>query len=72
MLLESIAASPATCDELEIRHGLTHQTCSASVNWLMKHGQIIADGIRKTRSGRSARVWTKKTCDTLFPMGVSR
>lgn len=68
-LLESISAAPATCDELEVRHGLTHQTCSAAVNWLMRHGQVVAEGTRKTRSGRAARVWVVKRPDTLFPMG---
>ena len=71
-LLASITEYPATCDELEIRHGLTHQTCSAAVNWLMRHGQIVADGTRKTRSGRSARVWIVKQPDTLFHMGVTQ
>ena len=48
---------PATCDELEQRLELTHQTCSASVNALMRRGAIIASGSRLTRSGRRARVW---------------
>jgi hypothetical protein len=40
-----------------MRHGLTHQTCSASVNWLMRHGKIVRDGYGRTRSNRRAIVW---------------
>lgn len=51
------ADGPATCDELEQRLALTHQTASATVNALMRAGSIVADGSRNTRSGRRARVW---------------
>jgi hypothetical protein len=47
----------ATCDELEVALGLTHQTCSARVNELMRARAIIGTGKRPTRSGRKARVW---------------
>lgn len=57
-VLESLRDhGPATCDELEQRLGLTHQTCSAAVNAVMNSGRIVADGSRPTRSGRRARVW---------------
>ena len=48
---------PATCDEMEQRLQLTHQTCSAAINGLMRAGTIVADGSRPTRSGRRARLW---------------
>lgn len=51
------ADGPATCDEMEMRLELTHQTCSAAINGLMRAGAIVADGSRPTRSGRRARVW---------------
>ena len=47
----------ATCDELEVATGLTHQTCSARVHELMRLGAIVEGGRRKTRSGRAAIVW---------------
>lgn len=50
-------AGPATCDEIEQRLALTHQTASATVNALMRAGTVVADGSRETRSGRRARVW---------------
>jgi hypothetical protein len=56
-ILDSLRASPATCDEIETRLNLTHQTASASINGLMRHGAIVASGARLTRSGRAARVW---------------
>lgn len=59
MLLDSIAACPSTCDELERLHGLTHQTCSAAVNWLMRRNLIATRATRMTRSKRKARVWHK-------------
>lgn len=56
-ILDSLRVSPATCDEIEARLNLTHQTASASINGLMRHGAIVASGARPTRSGRAARVW---------------
>jgi hypothetical protein len=47
-----------TCDEAEVATGLTHQTCSARVNELMRLGAIVDSGRRrKTRSKRRATVW---------------
>lgn len=48
---------PATCDELEQRLELTHQTASAAVNALMRARSVVANGSRPTRSGRRARIW---------------
>ncbi len=48
----------ATCDMLEYRLELSHQTCSARVNELRNKGRIVDSGQRrKTRSGRNAAVW---------------
>lgn len=67
-VLRSISDAPGTCDELEMRLDMTHQTCSASVNSLMNSGLIVADGKRPTRSGRAARVWRLNIVTTLFPL----
>ena len=57
----------ATCDEVEVESGLSHQTCSARFRELAQRGQIIpkvdSEGkpvTRKTRSGRAAQVWVLK------------
>lgn len=60
LVLEEIrdAAGGLTCDEIEIRLELTHQTCSPRVNELMRSGRIRDSGVRrKTRGGRNAAVW---------------
>ena len=57
-IMEALSRSPSTCDELEIALRLTHQTCSAAVNKLMRDGLIVAGVNRKTRSNRNARVWS--------------
>jgi hypothetical protein len=69
-VLAAIRDTPRTCDELEQALGLTHQTCSAAVNSLMNAGLIVASGYRKTRSGRSARVWREAQSEFLFPVGM--
>lgn len=57
-IVEYLSSSgPATCDELEERLSMTHQTASARVNELMRAGVVVAEGSRPTRSGRRARVW---------------
>lgn len=45
-----------TSDEAEAQLGLAHQTCSARLVELRKHGQVVAAGTRRTRSGRRAVV----------------
>jgi predicted transcriptional regulator len=61
MVLEVIrAAGGLTCDEVEERLDLKHQTVSARVHELMKLGQIVDGGRRKTRSGRAATVWVAR------------
>lgn len=56
-LLRAIKRSPRTCDEI-MSLGWAHQSASAGINWLMRHGHIVDSGERrKTSMGRSAIVW---------------
>lgn len=66
VVFASITDCPATCDELEVRLGLSHQTCSASVNSLMNDDLIVPDGKRPTRSGRKATIWRVAMPTSLF------
>ncbi len=62
-VLNHIAAQPegATCDEVEVATGLPHQTASARINELHRAGLIVDSGERRrTRSGRTAKVWTAR------------
>ena len=57
-VIKSWGAHGATCDEVELYTGLTHQTASARINELHKLSAINDSGRRrKTRSGRNAIVW---------------
>ena len=52
----------ATCDEIEVRLGLRHQTASARIKDLAKDKVIYRSGTtRPTRSGRQAHVWLAQT-----------
>lgn len=51
-----------TCDELESRLKMRHQTASARVTELKKEGLVIAIGRRPTRSGRMAAVLCAQEC----------
>lgn len=57
-ILDAIRDSPdgMTCDELEQRLDLPHQTCSARCSELKRDGRVIKSGTRKTRTGSSAAV----------------
>lgn len=57
VLGQIVKAGGATCDEVEVALGLSHQSVSARVNELMEAGLIAAAGRRPTRSGRNAVVW---------------
>jgi DNA-binding MarR family transcriptional regulator len=57
VILNFLRERPSTCDEVEVALGMTHQSASASVNKLMRMGLIVANGTRKTRSNRNAKVW---------------
>jgi hypothetical protein len=49
----------ATCDEMEVKFHMKHQTASARINELRKRGEIRDTGMRrKTRSGCKAIVWS--------------
>lgn len=51
-------ADGATCDEVEVRLGLRHQTCSARIRELVLLGRLVDTGAkRRTRSGTPARVY---------------
>ena len=55
--IEGCAERGATCDEVERRLKLKHQTVSARINGLKKNGRIIRCGkFRKTSSGHDAEV----------------
>lgn len=56
-ILALIREAPRTCDEV-IALGYTHQSASATINWLMRHGHIVDSGERrKTVANRRAIVW---------------
>jgi hypothetical protein len=57
-ILAYITSTPSTCDEVEVALGMTHQSCSAAINKLMRERRVVAGGNRKTRSNRNARVWS--------------
>lgn len=46
-----------TCDEVEQRTGLSHQTASARIRELLESDSLYHHGTRSTRSGRKARVY---------------
>ena len=47
----------ATCDEVEVGTGMSHQSCSVPIAELRAAGRLIDTGHRRpTRTGRSARV----------------
>ncbi len=46
-----------TCDEVEQRTGLSHQTASARIRELTESEKLYHHGERPTRSGRKARVY---------------
>lgn len=56
-ILALFRSYPRTCDEV-IALGYTHQSASATINWLMRHGHIVDSGERRrTVANRSAIVW---------------
>lgn len=62
LIIGEIARHPktgATCDELELLLGLSHQTCSARIRQCAKSRMVRDSGnTRPTRTGRPAIVWT--------------
>jgi len=58
LVLEAIRNQPRTVDELMVDLSMSHSTCSAAVNKLMRQGWVSDSGIRAmTRAGRKAIVW---------------
>jgi hypothetical protein len=57
-LLLASGAEGLTCDEVEQREGMRHQTTSPRIWELVRQGLVLDSGRkRKTRSGRGAVVW---------------
>jgi hypothetical protein len=57
--IKRAGARGVTCDEVEVREALAHQTASARIRGLYLKGLVVESGKkRKTRSGRNAIVWT--------------
>lgn len=57
-VVDLIAETPSTCDELEVITGLIHQTCSPVIRALFKAGWLEDSGDRRpTRRNRAAIVW---------------
>jgi len=49
-----------TCDEIELKLGIRHQTASCFISVLKDKGMIVASGkTRPARSGRNVTVWTR-------------
>ena len=57
-VLAALREQPRSVDELMMDLRMSHQSCSASVNRLMRDGWVWDAGVRTvTRAGRSAIVW---------------
>jgi len=60
-LLMRISERPSTCDEI-MESGWSHQSASATINWLMRKGLIVDSGEKRlTSAGRRAIVWRRAT-----------
>ena len=58
-----------TCDSAELALNLSHQSCSATFNYLCKKGLIEKSGqVGTTRYGRKANLYRPVVRDTLFPL----
>ena len=58
LVRKAIIHRPGTCEEVEQRLGLPHQSVSARIRDLSKRGEIRKSGnYRDTKSGRRAIVW---------------
>ena len=57
-----------TCDEVEFKLGIRHQTASCFISVLKDKGEIVASGItRPARSGRNVTVWVRKFSSVVKP-----
>lgn len=60
-MLMRISERPSTCDEI-MESGWSHQSASATINWLMRKGLIVNSGEKRlTSAGRRAIVWKRAT-----------
>ena len=59
-LYDALKRRPSTCEELEDRFGMKHQTVSARLSELKRDGLVEKVGTRPTSSGRSAAVLAPK------------
>jgi hypothetical protein len=51
----------STCDEIEARFGIRHQTASCFISVLQKQNMIVASGERRpARSGRMVTVYVRR------------
>ena len=58
LVRKAIVQRPGTCEEVEQRLGLPHQSVSARIRDLSKRGEIRKSGnYRDTKSGRRAIIW---------------
>jgi hypothetical protein len=48
----------ATCDEVEVALGMSHQTCSSRFTVLRRTDRIVPVGRRETRTGCMAQTFT--------------
>jgi predicted transcriptional regulator len=70
-LLDALRDSPRTVDELMVDLDMSHSTCSAGINRLMRMGWVVDCGLRAvTRAGRTAIVW--RALDTPQPIAHLR
>jgi len=54
--IKSRGAQGATCDEIEVELGMSHQSCSARISELKARAKVRIVGTRKTRTGCKAAV----------------
>lgn len=57
----------ATCQQLEDRLGLSHESCSARISEMRKDGTVVEVGRAVNRSGRSARLHALAADIAAFP-----
>ncbi len=70
-LVQKAGPTGYTCEELENRLKLSHQTVSPRVTDLLKQGLIAyGENKRKTRTGRPARVYTATPEKIVLPLSV--
>ena len=62
-------AKLTTCDRAELELNMSHQSCSATFNYLVKKGLVEKSGkVGITRYGRKANLYRPVYRDTLFEL----